>query len=101
MFMSFEIHDTYNVYILCAPDILKWLCKTRGTLINYELCDSIIVVRVHGKRGFATLSPDNAIECVVHGCDVLNKRGFACPYVLSEHTHIHGKLILLLSGCLL
>ena len=31
-------------------------------------------------------SPDNAIECVVHGCDVLNKRGFARPYVLSEHT---------------
>ena len=29
---------------------------------------------------------DNAIECVVHGCDVLNKRGFARPYVLSEHT---------------
>ena len=33
-----------------------------------------------------TLSPDNAMECVVHGCDVLNKRGFARPYVLSEHT---------------
>ena len=30
----------------------------------------------------ATLFPDNAIECVVHGCDVLNKRGFA----LSKHT---------------
>ena len=28
-------------------------------------------------------SPDNAI---VHGCDVLNKRGFARPYVLLEHT---------------
>ena len=44
---------------------------------------------VHGKRGLvklATLSPDNAIEWVVHGCDVLNKRGFARPYVLSEHT---------------
>ena len=26
------------------------------------------------------------IECVLHGCDVLNKRGFARPYVLSEHT---------------
>ena len=22
----------------------------------------------------------------MHGCDVLNKRGFARPYVLSEHT---------------
>ena len=31
----------------------------------------------------ATLSPDNAIECAV---DVLNKRGFARPYVLLEHT---------------
>ena len=44
---------------------------------------------VHGKGAkwkFATLSPDNAIECVVHGCDVLNKRGFARPYVQSEHT---------------
>ena len=39
-----------------------------------------------GLRKLATLSPDNAIECVVHGCDVLNKRGFARPYVLSEHT---------------
>ena len=27
-----------------------------------------------------------AIECDVHGCDVLNKRGCARPYVLSEHT---------------
>ena len=42
---------------------------------------------VHEKRGLvATLSPDNAIACVLHGCDVLNKRGFARPYVLSEHT---------------
>ena len=43
-----------------------------------------------GKRPqwkFATLSPDNAIlKCVVHDCDVLNKRGFARPYVLSKHT---------------
>ena len=39
-----------------------------------------------GRGKLATLSPDNAIECVVHGCDVLNKRGFARPYVLSEHT---------------
>ena len=31
-------------------------------------------------------SPDNAIECVLHACDVLNKRGFARPYVLSEQT---------------
>ena len=37
----------------------------------------------------ATLSPDNAIERVVHGCDVLNKRGFARPYVLSEHTLVY------------
>ena len=22
----------------------------------------------------------------MHGCDVLNKRGFDCPYMLSEHT---------------
>ena len=27
-----------------------------------------------------------AIECVLHGCDVLNKRGFARPNMLSEHT---------------
>ena len=27
MFMSFEIRDTY----IYAPEILKWLCKTRGT----------------------------------------------------------------------
>ena len=26
------------------------------------------------------------MECVVHGCDVLNKRGFARPYLLSDHT---------------
>ena len=32
------------------------------------------------------LSSDNAIECVVHSCDAFNKRGFARPYVLSEHT---------------
>ena len=25
-------------------------------------------------------------ECFVRGCDALNKRGFARPYVLSEHT---------------
>ena len=30
-----------------------------------------------------------AIECVLHGCDVLNKRGFARPYVLSEHTLVN------------
>ena len=44
---------------------------------------------VLGKRGLVeacSLSPDNAIEYVVHGCDVLNKRGFARPYMLSEHT---------------
>ena len=45
---------------------------------------------VHGKWKLATLSPDNAIECVVHGCDVLNKRGFARPYVPSEHTLVLG-----------
>ena len=28
---------------------------------------------VHGLVKLATLSPDNAIECVVHGCDVFNK----------------------------
>ena len=26
----------------------------------------------------------------MHGCDVLNKRGFARPYVLSEHTLVIG-----------
>ena len=37
-----------------------------------------------------------AMECVVHGCDGLNKRGFAHPYVLSEHTLVVVvKLILL------
>ena len=44
---------------------------------------------VHGKGGLVEAcysSPDTAIECVVHGCDVLNKRGFTRPYVLSEHT---------------
>ena len=41
----------------------------------------------------ATPSPDNAIECVVHGCDVLNKKGFAHPYVLSEHTLVIISLI--------
>ena len=41
---------------------------------------------VHGKSSLVELSPDNAIECVVHGCDVLNKGGFVRPYVLSEHT---------------
>ena len=29
---------------------------------------------------------DNAMECVVYGCDGLNKKGFTRPYVLSEHT---------------
>ena len=32
----------------------------------------------------------HAIECVVHGCDVLNKRGFARPYMQSEHTLVLG-----------
>ena len=41
------------------------------------------------EEGLATLSPDNATECVVHGCDVLNKRGFARPYMLSEHTLVY------------
>ena len=40
---------------------------------------------VHGKAAKWKLSPDNAIECVVHGCDVFNKRGFDRPYVLSEY----------------
>ena len=44
---------------------------------------------VHGRRGlveacyssFSCLgSLDNAMECVVHGCDVLNKRGFPLPF---------------------
>ena len=48
-------------------------------------------MEVHGKRGlveacYAFFCIDNAMECVVHGCDELNKRGFARPYVLSEHT---------------
>ena len=53
-----------------------------------KLCDSLVFNHgkcvVHGKKGLATLSPDNAIECVMHmrGCDVLNKRGLARPYVL-------------------
>ena len=43
-----------------------------------------------GLSGSLLLSPDNAIECVVHGCDVLNKRGFACLYVLSEYTLVNS-----------
>ena len=39
------------------------------------------------------LSPDDAIECVVHGCNVLNKSGFASPYVLSEHTLVITHLL--------
>ena len=39
-----------------------------------------------GLSGSLLLAPDNAIECVVHGCDVLNTMGFTRPYVLSEHT---------------
>ena len=48
---------------------------------------------VHGKRDLVEAfseSPNNAIECVVHGCDVLNKRGFTRPYVLSEHTLVNS-----------
>ena len=39
-----------------------------------------------GRGKLATLSSDNAI---VHGCDVLNKRGFSRTYVLSEHTLVN------------
>ena len=31
------------------------------------------------------------LQCVVHGCDVLYKRGFATPYVLLEHMHLSTK----------
>ena len=58
--------------------------------MNFVIHQCSIMVNVWCMGGaywkLATLSPDNAIECVVRGCDVLNKRGFALPYVLSEHT---------------
>ena len=44
------------------------------------------IMVVHGIRGLVEFATLSAIEFVVHGCDVLNKRGFARPYVLSEHT---------------
>ena len=33
----------------------------------------------------------NAMECVVHGCDVLNKRGFARPFCdrITPYSVIH------------
>ena len=34
-------------------------------------------------RPFNGLDHSMAMECVVHGCDVLNKRGCACPIVLN------------------
>ena len=32
---------------------------------------------------FSCLDHSMAMECVVHGCDVLNERGCACPIVLN------------------
>ena len=47
---------------------------------------------VHGKRGlveafYSFSCLDNAMECR----DGLNKRGFARPYVLSEHTLVFAE----------
>ena len=56
-------------------------------IINCELCDSIVFNHgkcvVHGKRGLVEVC--YSFSLIEHGCDVLNKRSFACPYMLSEH----------------
>ena len=63
--------------------------------MNFMQSCMVLKCVMHGKRGACysfSESHNNAIECVVHGCDVLNKRGFARPCVLSEHTLVRARV---------
>ena len=63
-------------------------------MFNHGKC---VCMRRGAQWKLATLSPDNATECVVcmAGCDVLNKKGFTRHYVLSEHTIVYIIYLLL------